>query len=138
MRKAGFIGLVLVAAVLMLPTAQAHTQDYLGEWVNIDPNTRGLTKLVVFNDGNSWRIQAWDRCHPQDCDWKAVDLLALSSAAFEKSFIYGFAEWEHGFATRYMTLSKDGEFLVVEMVTIYNGKDGRSNTKVSERLRRIV
>jgi hypothetical protein len=137
MRKGVIFGAVIVTSFLLFTSARAEPRDYLGEWVNKDPSTRGLTRLRIFREGSGWKIQAWGRCSPEDCDWKAVDLHELGSSVMDYSFKYGFAVWEAGFPTEYMTLSKDGEFLLVELVTIFRAGDGRSNTMRSERMRRV-
>jgi hypothetical protein len=139
MKKSRFIFMAVIAIILVLTSVRADQQDYIGEWTNVDPNTSGLTRLILFNDGDTWKIHAWGKCHTEDCDWKTVDLHILGSSVSDKSFKSGFAIWDQGFATRYITLSKYYEELVLEVVTIYREKyrNSRSNTKYSYRMRRI-
>ena len=42
--------------------------DYLGEWRNRDPNTRGITRVSLHKNGPVLQAQVWGRCHPTDCD----------------------------------------------------------------------
>jgi hypothetical protein len=46
--------------------------DYVGEWVNVDPKTRGITRLLVQRSGPALTIHTWGRCHPSDCDGGAA------------------------------------------------------------------
>jgi hypothetical protein len=133
------IGLVVILAIIKIASVQADQQDFIGEWVNVNLKTGGLTRLVISEDDNGWAIHAWGKCHPEDCDWKTVRLPVLSSSVADRSFKYGFAIWEFGFATKYLTLSKDGDQLKVEVVTIFkeNDRHPRSNTKYTDRMRRV-
>lgn len=60
-------------AILMALMALSFTVSAVnlnGTWINEDPNTRGITKLVI-NKQDS-RVHAWGQCHPHDCDWGKV------------------------------------------------------------------
>jgi hypothetical protein len=43
-----------------------------GIWKNTDPNTRGITKVII--SGNGTTIQTYAKCSPKDCDWGKVPL----------------------------------------------------------------
>jgi hypothetical protein len=133
------IGLVVILAIIQIGSVQADQQDFIGEWVNVNLKTGVLTRLVISDVDNGWAIHAWGKCHPDDCDWKPARLHILSSSVADRSFKYGFAIWEFGFATKYLTLSKDGDRLKVEVVTIFQETDRhqRSNTKHTDLMRRV-
>ncbi len=69
--------LVAVVAILAAPAAFAALSDFTGTWVNIDPQTRGITKVVITTsptppDDPHVTVHAWGQCVPTDCDWGAV------------------------------------------------------------------
>lgn len=62
----------------------AQAMPGVGEWVNADPNARGIvqielqdclsvttcsgdTRQIAYNAG--WRMGVWDKCSPTNCDW---------------------------------------------------------------------
>ncbi|BCX02197.1 MAG: hypothetical protein KatS3mg053_0135 [Candidatus Roseilinea sp.] len=60
------------ATAVVQATAQAMEArygQYSGVWVNDDPATDGVTRLVIGNDGPIITVQAFVRCRPRDCDW---------------------------------------------------------------------
>lgn len=99
----------------------------LGEWLNVDENTCGTTKLMITKDENQWFIHGWGKCHPSDCDWGQEPLLMVAENCGDKSFTHGFAIWKSSFATRYMTLKIENNFLLMETVNVFKDNSGRSN-----------
>jgi Gram-negative bacterial TonB protein C-terminal len=67
-----------------------------GSWINDNPSTGGVTRLVVRSDDHQLFVRAWGACHPADCDWGEVQC-ALHGAGCK-------ATWDHGFATTSMQL----------------------------------
>jgi hypothetical protein len=43
--------------------------QYSATWVNDDPNTGGITKIIITNAGQTLNIHPYGKCHPTDCDW---------------------------------------------------------------------
>jgi hypothetical protein len=86
-----------------------------GNWINDNPQTRGITKLDVEQKGDAVTVHAWGACHPQDCDWGTENGLAGGNSA-------GVA-WDQGFVLRKMTVSTDSSRLRMEMDSVY--RDGR-------------
>jgi hypothetical protein len=73
-----------------------------GSWINDNPATGGVTRLVVRSGDHQLFVRAWGACHPANCDWGEVQC-APHGAGCE-------ATWDHGFATTSMQLlpQKDG------------------------------
>ncbi len=44
-----------------------------GTWKNSDPNTRGITRVII--SGNGTQIHTFASCSPTDCDWGKVPLV---------------------------------------------------------------
>jgi beta-lactam-binding protein with PASTA domain len=51
---------------------QPETIPFIGTWVNVDTNTRTITKVQIRRDGGQMAIHMWGKCHPTDCDWGEV------------------------------------------------------------------
>lgn len=44
-------------------------KDFNGLWINEDDQTRSITKCKISYVNNSFVVQMWGDCLPQDCDW---------------------------------------------------------------------
>ena len=40
-----------------------------GSWINNDPNTRGITRVLLSASGNELTVHPYGSCVPEDCDW---------------------------------------------------------------------
>lgn len=103
--------------------------DIEGEWVNVDPNTRGITRLMITRSNSRWSIAAWGKCHPRDCVWGSTILEPLGGTVEDFSFEQGFAMWNAGFATKYITVSIDSSRLMAQTVTIFRDRSRRANVR---------
>ena len=117
--------------------ARGHrSQDLVGEWVNVDPQTRGVTGMLISLDESGLGIQAWGRCHPRDCEWGRVELRRVGTSVEDTSFDRGFAVWDPGFAVTYVTLWVKDDRLIAETITIFKDRSRRSNYRAVHVLRR--
>jgi hypothetical protein len=68
---------------------------FTGLWLNIDENTKSITKVLIEKKGNNFAIEMWGKCYPDDCYWgeKLVEIRETSSGSFE-------LVWEFGFSTK--------------------------------------
>ena len=79
-----------------------------GNWVNADPNTRGITRISLrfvcqdqvlngqpYPPGPPWYVHLWGKCHPTDCNWGEVGAERLGSD-------HVYAYYDQGFAHRYV------------------------------------
>ena len=89
-----------------------------GSWINVNPATGGVTRLVIRSDDHQLFVRAWGACHPSDCDWGEVEC-ALYGAGCK-------ATWDHGFATTSMQLLplEDGR-LQVKYKADFHDNSGR-------------
>lgn len=113
------LGLLLLLAAFSHPGfAQCVAPFEQGSWVNIDPNTRGITRIEVnfscndqvlcgvdsngnvtcTNPGAPFHVHLWGKCHPSDCDWGTVD----GNDRWVGSTKWVFSYYDHGFAKRYV------------------------------------
>ncbi len=63
--------LLVVIALLMVPAspAVASTSQFAGVWINSDPNTSGITRIIISVAGDQVTVQAFGKCTPTDCDF---------------------------------------------------------------------
>jgi len=52
------------ATATVAPAAQLS-----GNWVNVDSNTLGITKLDITDNGTNITVHPFSKCSPTDCDW---------------------------------------------------------------------
>jgi len=64
--------LLTLAVALSMGAAFGQVGELIGDWKNIDPNTRGLTRVLITESGTDVVVHGWGRCHPADCDWTPV------------------------------------------------------------------
>ncbi len=64
--------LLLVCCFLAGFNAHAAVSDFRGDWVNIDPATRGITRINITGSGSRYRLRVFGKCRPVDCDWGSV------------------------------------------------------------------
>lgn len=132
--------LLVVAALSTLAVATSaqsiSPSSFEGEWVNVNPNTRGITRISITSGANGLAIRAFGKCHPRECDWGVQTLEPVGRSVEDQDPTDGFAVWDHGFATAYMTLSFDGDMMVEETVRIYKDRSGRTNTSTTDKFTR--
>ncbi len=47
---------------------RARLGEFVGNWQNVDRNTRGITQLAIRQKGNFLGVHSWGSCYPRDCD----------------------------------------------------------------------
>lgn len=129
-----FFGLLIVGFLAV--NAWSQDDNLSGEWVSVSPRTRGLTKVIITPERDAYSVEAWGKCHPQDCDWGRTNLTVLGNSVEDRSFTRGFAVWEPGFASKYLLFSLDRRMLRVEVVTIFRDRSRRASYRIVEYLRR--
>jgi hypothetical protein len=70
----GFVA-TMVATSIFAPPASGHLVELLGDWRNVDSNTRGLVRIVIAEAADAIEVHAWGACHPSLCDWGTVKAL---------------------------------------------------------------
>ena len=105
----------------------------VGEWVNIDSQTGGITKVVIHNN-DEFSISAYGKCHPTDCEWGKVKVHEIAASVDDDDnilpFDYCLAIWEMGYAKKIMKITIEtgpNPKLHIETITIFNDKSERSD-----------
>lgn len=123
--------LALVSILLLLFASAAHGQSVSldGVWVNVDPDTRGVTKMVFERTGATDVVHAWGACHPTDCVWGPTALHRLGASINSETLPHGFATWEFGFSTNHLAFEPLEDELVVTVFTLFRDESGRSDMR---------
>ena len=76
--KACIVKIHLLLFFLVVSSAVAVSrEDFVGAWMNDDPLTGGMTRILIKTSGASaLEVNAFGKCVPMDCDW------GFASAAF--------------------------------------------------------
>jgi len=61
-----------MAAFVLIAPASADLAPMLGDWNNVNPNTRGLVRISIVETAGTIEVHVWGACHPDPCDWGAV------------------------------------------------------------------
>lgn len=128
------LALGLVSPVLAAP------QDFVGTWVNTNPNTRGITRLVVTSTGaNTLSVQAFGKCHPTDCDWGTTQLITYGSNVQDSDHKFATANYRPRFANTILTLNlnpHNRRQVTLQSFTQFLDSSGRQNYSSTERFTR--
>lgn len=131
--------------------AQAMCRAYgppSGSWVNVDPDTREITRIRInysCNDtlaipadatpeeverlrdrlGQHWSVQMWGKCHPRDCAWGGASAEPMPVGGAQNIV----ARYDQGFAKRRAVMRMNGGRMQLILTSTYN--DGRPTRKTS-------
>jgi hypothetical protein len=61
-----------IAALVLIGPASATLAQLLGNWTNVDSNTRDIVRNLITDAGGAIQVQAWGACSPTPCDWGTV------------------------------------------------------------------
>jgi len=135
-RTAKWFALMAVGICLLGTIVAAAGVDFLGTWENVNPKTRGLTKLVISQSGKDFYVEGFGSCTPTDCVWGKVDLHMMGYSVSDTDYEWGFAVWDPGFKMTYLSIHLEGDVLVAVLYDIFAPGDGRENYRSIALLRR--
>ena len=132
--------LVIVTALVFSAASisSASINQFVGEWNNVDPHPRGLTRMAITADGARMTVEAWGQCRPTDCYWGKVpgrlfgptpssEIISAASAVTAFMNIEGI---------RHMLVIHPSEQNQLEVEVFTDFSDGRTDYAVTYRLRR--
>lgn len=113
--------------ILKHPISKIKTPTGIsGTWVNKDPNTRGITKVIISK--NESQIHTYGKCSPRDCDWKTTALKKYKSRFFKMGTLYR-AIYDQGFGTKEIFISKiSTDEIVLKVSAKYRDKRSDKNS----------
>ncbi|MBN1929270.1 MAG: hypothetical protein JW764_06990 [Chlorobiaceae bacterium] len=140
MKKPLLSAALAIVFLLSYSIGFAALNQFTGNWKNTDPNTRGLTTLVISGSANALKMHAWGKCHPQDCDWGEVDAYAYApnvSAPIDPSAQAVSAVYTTGFSQTLVIVTPAGKNAIrAQVYTRFTDNSNRSNYKATYAFRR--
>jgi hypothetical protein len=128
--------LALVAVLLLCASAAYGQSSALdGAWVNVDPATGGITRVVFEHTAETGRVYVWGKCSPEDCVWGPAALHRLRGVASE-TLSYGFATYEPGWSTVHLAFERRGDELLITAFTVFTDESGRPDYRSQNTFRR--
>jgi|SRR5215208_1944135 hypothetical protein len=119
--------------------AQAAPAEFMGTWLNTDSGTGGIVRLQITAGVHGMGVRAFGACTPSACDWGVVGLTTYGNNVSDADHKYGAALYNHGFATRMMTLQLiDSSTLVAHVYTTFLDGSGRQNYHSREVFKKLV
>ena len=67
------------ATVALTQPASADISQFLGDWHNIDANTRGIVRIQIAESEGAIKVHVWGKCHPDPCDWGVAPAASYAS-----------------------------------------------------------
>ena len=126
-RRFFLCGLVMAMGVGLLPgVSQAGPLDFVGTWVNTNPASGGIVKLVISSDGVNSTIRAYGACTPTPCDWGTETLYFGGYTVSDAPGAWGVAVWITGFSITGIHFWPKGGTLLVESYTVFIDGSGRT------------
>lgn len=130
-----FFGLILFAA--LSPSAFAlqpsNTTNLVGTWVNVNPATGGIVKIVITNNRlTGFNINTFGSCSPTPCDHGVISASRFSKS-ISSTVAHGLSgQYNFGFSTMQVTAQRvynldGGNFLEVETRTKFAAGDTRND-----------
>jgi hypothetical protein len=137
---AGVLFALAGLAALQSTPAAAGVGDFVGNWVNVDRDTSGITRVEVTRRGPAGLdIHIFGQCEPRDCDWGTVRGNAFSPSADSnpvRDATTVSATFNAGFAQKFIILHEArGETLTFEVYTNFTDRSRRSDYVMQGRLR---
>lgn len=99
----------------------------VGTWINSDPATRGLVKVIIAATGLDITVNAFGACSPTPCNWGIVPGTAYAANVSSTTGIAFSAQYKFGFKTSVVTGTLQGKLLIVETFDTFTDGSGRSN-----------
>jgi hypothetical protein len=130
--------LIVIGVVVFLLTrggGSDQASQLVGNWRNVDPNTRSTTHYVIAKNGDTLQISGFGACSPTDCDWASSvggPRPAPVSDANDGKFTI---VWNFSFKTQVddMTLGSDKRLTVVSTHTYTDNRPRRTETQVFQK-----
>ncbi len=96
-------------------------------WMNVDPNTEGITSMMITPSGGSLNVETFGKCTPKDCDWGAVQVPYAGTGPLT-------VPYKFSFKTTTLSAILDADWLNVTEDDHYTDSSGRPDRQVKYQL----
>lgn len=104
------------------PSPASPNSPLAGTWKNDNPQTRGIPRLDITQNGEVILVHAWNACSAPDCDW-GTERGVISGSSVNVA-------WDQGIVLRKMTITPDAGRLLVVVDSVY--RDNRPSRRLKE------
>jgi hypothetical protein len=127
----------LAVTAISAPAFAGSASTMVGTWVNVDRNTRGITKVIITESGNQYEIQTFGSCSPTDCDWGKSALTTYGDNVSDATHKAGTAQYNPGFAQTLLTVKQSGNQITLDGFTRFTDNSARQNYYNRHTLRKV-
>jgi hypothetical protein len=117
----------LAVTAMNAPAFAGSASTMVGTWMNVDRNTRGITKVIITESVNQYEIQAFGSCSPTDCDWGKSALTTYGTSVSDVTHKAGTVQFNPGFAQTTLTLKQSGNQISLDGFTRFTDNSARQN-----------
>lgn len=119
--------------------AHAAPAEFMGTWINADSGTANIVRLQITAGVHGMGLRAFGACTPSACDWGIVGLTTYGNSVSDADHKYGTALYDHGFATRIVTLQLiDSSTLVAHVYSQFHDGSSRQSYHTREVFKKLV
>jgi hypothetical protein len=104
---------------------QLDVSGLLGTWWNTDKATRGISKLVLSEDGPSLIVHAFGACLPDACDWGKAKAVSFSASVASREAMAFTTHYDFGFMETTLAVYMKGGILVLDSFNAFKDSSGR-------------
>lgn len=115
------------SSVATTPSGALDISPLAGTWVNTNPATAGITKIVLTKSGSGLSLRVLGACAPEPCDWGEVSANAFADTPASTEATSFTASYDLEFmSVRLLTYIVKGVLVVVSF-NVFHDNSGRSN-----------
>jgi hypothetical protein len=126
-------------AALFATPAGADIDDFVGQWVNADRDTSGVTRVEVTRRAGELQMRVFGQCGPRDCDWGMARADIYANDANDNPIRDATAisgRFNAGFAQKFIILHEArGDMLTFDVYTNFTDRSRRTDYVMQGRLR---
>lgn len=108
-----------------VPARSVAAADFVGQWTNANRATAGVSRLVITRSGGTYRLHAWGRCHPRDCDWGSATAAAFGSSPGSHRPVLLSAAFKQRTGETTVLVSRQGQQLIAQVLTRFSPAQAR-------------
>jgi hypothetical protein len=99
----------------------------VGTWVNTDPATGGVVRVVISEVDGNLRVHFFGACYPTPCDWQEVDAVAHAEFISGGNAVAFTAHYDPGFAKMNVAGHLEHGLLIVEIFDVFTDGSARAS-----------
>jgi hypothetical protein len=128
--------LPICTSSLISTSAFAMPADFVGTWQNINPNTRGIVKVVIAPDMS---MHMWGACTPTPCDNGTAPLTTFGTTVTDTNHRAATAHYKFSFKDVGTVVKLPSmHMLMLEHFNKFTDGSERQNYYMQERLRKVL